>query len=185
MKRTTVFLGSALVAVALAKGGLNSGLGRGENVTPFHPNHFAGALADTTNCFPCTFQNRPQVQVWLHGATPATVEAFATKLDAEMASHAKQEFKALIVLVAPNGTAPALKAEGLSILRKHGLSRVSMATIAPDNEAIKNYKISLSPEVKNTVFVYRNWTVRDKMVNLTPNAGGLKTLDAAIAGAVK
>ena len=185
MKRSLVFIGSAVAALALAKGAVDSGLRKGESVTPFHPNHFAGPLADTTNCFPCTFQNRPQVQVWLNGATPATVEAFASKLDAEMGQRAKQEFKALIVLVAPKGAAASLKAEGLSILKAHGLSRVAMATIAPDNEAVKAYKIRLSPEVRNTVLVYRNWTVRDKMVNLTTDAKGFAALDAAIAGAVK
>lgn len=184
MKSITILTVSAFAAIALA-GGVGSGLNKGESVSAFHPNHFAGALANTTNCFPCTFQNRPQVQVWINGANPAAVEAFATKLDAEMAEHAKQEFKALIVFVAPKGKADALKAEGLAIVKKHGLKGVSMATVSPDHEAIKSYKINLSPEVKNTVFVYRNWTVQDKMINLGTDAKGLKALDAAIETAVK
>lgn len=185
MKRSLLLVGSALAAVALAKGGPSSGLGPGEDVSPFHPNHFAGPLANTTHCFPCTFQNRPQVQVWMNGASEKALEAYATDLDAQMALHEKEEFKALIVLVAPPGKADALKAEGLAVLKRHHLNRVAMATISPDNEAVKAYRISLSPDVKNTVFVYRNWKVRDRMVNLAPDGGSLKPLDAAIAGAVK
>ena len=64
-----VLLGSLVGATAVAAFafGANSGISVGENVTPFHPNHISGPLANSTNCFPCTFQNRPQVQVWVNG----------------------------------------------------------------------------------------------------------------------
>ena len=184
MKRTIVFLGAALAALAMAKG-LPSGLGKGESVSPFHPNHFAGPLANTTNCFPCTFQNRPQVQVWVNGDTPQNVAKIATTLGEAMKRNGKAEFKALIVFVADGAKAEAAKAEGLALVKRSGLKGLAMATISPSNEAVKAYKINTSPEVKNTVLVYKDWKVQSKMVNLKADPNGIKALDGAIASVVK
>ena len=184
MKRTTILLGSAMTAVALA-GGVSSGLNKGEDVTPFHPNHFAGPLAGSTNCFPCTFQNRPQVQVWVNGDSMESVAKIAKNLSNAMKANQKAEFKALVVFVAEGAKAEQLKTAGLELVKKEGLNGLAMATISPSNEAIKAYKINLSPDVKNTVLVYRNWKVKNKLVNLSSDASSLKTLDASIASIVK
>ncbi|RYG26400.1 hypothetical protein EON82_03505 [bacterium] len=184
MKRTTILLGSALAAVALA-GGVSSGLNKGEDVTPFHPSHFAGPLANTTNCFPCTFQNRPQVQVWVNGDSLPNVAKIAKSLSAAMKENQKAEFKALVVFVAEGAQAESIKNYGVALSKRDGFSGIAMATISPKDASIKNYKINLSPEVKNTVLVYRNWKVQDKLVNLTSDEKGLKTLEASIQSVVK
>ena len=184
MKRTIVFFGTAIAALALAKG-LGSGLSKGESVSPFHPNHFSGPLANTTNCFPCTFQNRPQVQVWVNGDDSKNVARIAKRLGAAMKANGKAEFKALIVFVADGAKAEAAKAEGLALAKREGLDGIGMATISPTNESVKAYKINTAPEVKNTVIVYKDWKVRNTMVNLDADASGLKALDRAIAGVVK
>ena len=184
MKRTLIFLGAAVAALAMAKG-LPSGLDKGESVSPFHPDHFAGPLANTTNCFPCTFQNRPQVQVWVNGDSQQNVAKIASTLGTAMKKNGKAEFKALIVFIADGAEVGAAKAEGLALVKKSGLKGLAMATISPSNEAVKDYKINTSPEVKNTVIVYKDWKVQNKMVNLKADASGMKTLDAAIRSVVK
>lgn len=184
MKRSIVLLGSALAALALAKG-VNSGLNKGEDVSPFHPNHFAGPLANSTTCFPCTFQNRPQVQVWVTGDRMENVAKIASTLGAAMKKNEKAEFKALVVFVGEGAQAEKAKAAGLALVKAEGLKGLAMATISPTNEAIKAYKINLSPDVKNTVLVYKNWKVQDKLVNLTADEKGLQTLNGAIASVVK
>lgn len=184
MKRFSILTLAACAAVALA-GGVSSGLSKGEDVTPFHPNHFAGALANTTNCFPCTFQNRPQVQVWVNGDSAENVAKLAKTLSVAMKTNQKAEFKALMVFIGEGAKAEKAKADGLALIKKEGLTGISMATISPSNEAVANYKINVSPQVKNTVFVYRNWKVQAKMVNLSADASGLKALDGAIANVVK
>lgn len=47
---------------------------------------------------------------------------------------------------------------------------VGVAVINKDHEAVTSYKINF---VKNTVFVYKNWKVTHKMVNLKADASGL------------
>lgn len=183
MKRSIVILSAALSTAAFA--GVGSGLKTGEEVTAFHPNHFSGPLANTTNCFPCTFQNRPQVQVWVNSDNPENVSKIARTLSAAMKRNRKAEFKALIVFVGSPAKAAQAKALGLKLVKSEGLGNLGMATISPTNEAIKAYKINLADAMKNTVLVYKNWKIKDKFVNLDANEGGLKRLQASIASIVK
>ena len=174
--------GSAIIAAAFAFGG-NSGLNKGEKVSPFHPSHFAGPLKNSDKCFPCTFQARPQVQVWVNGDNPGNVVAIAKDLSAAMKKYDNKEFKALVVFVADKKNADSLKKTVLAATA--GIDNVGMAVITKDNEAISNYKINLSGDVKNTVFAYKDWTVQNKMVNLKADKAGLESLNAAIATLVK
>lgn len=168
-----------LLAVA-AFAGVNSGLKPGESVTPFHPTHIVGPLAGTTNCFPCTFQARPQVQVWVNGDDAKNVVTVAKTLDAQMAAKSKQEFKALIVLLADGSNKASLAAMAKNVAKTEGLKHVDVAVLDKKDEAVSNYKINLDKSVKNTVFVYKNWKVEDKMVNFVADANGVKSLTAAI-----
>lgn len=165
-------LGIAVIALA----GANSGLAKGENVTPFHPNHVAGPLAKSTDCFPCTFQNRPQVQVWVNGDDMKNVLSIAKSLNAQMV--ANSEFKALVVVITEDGKTMATKLEEASKMK--GLDKVGMSYISKKDKAVGAYKINLADDVKNTVFVYKNWKVEDKFVNLKGDEAGLNSLNASI-----
>lgn len=179
--------GGALAATALFATAVfaapGSGLKVGENVTPFHPKHLAGPLAGTDKCFPCTFQNRPQVQVWVNGDDKANVVALAKTLSAEMKEHSKQEFKALVVVL----TAPAKMAQAEAMVKEAakiaGTEGVAMAVLSTDHEAVKAYSVNTDAAVKNTVFVYKNWKVANKFVNL--KSADAPKLVAAIDGVTK
>jgi hypothetical protein len=174
--------GSALIAAAFAFGA-NSGLNKGESVSPFHPSHFAGPLKNSDKCFPCTFQNRPQVQVWVNGDSTGNVASIAKNLSQAMKKYENKEFKALVVFVTDKKNADSVKKQVLAATP--GIDNVGMAVITKDNEAVSNYKINLSGDVKNTVLVYKNWKVEEKMVNLTADKNGLDSLNSAIAKITK
>lgn len=185
MRKFGITLGAAALVAAFALAGNKSGLDKGESVTPFHPKHFAGPLANTSKCFPCTFQSRPQVQVWVNGDSMTNVEKIAGALDAAMAKYTKQEFKALIVFVADASKVDASTKMLAKEMSGKNLKNVSMAVIANNDEAVKNYKINLSGDVKNTVFVYKDWKVQNKMVNLDAGKDGTKNLLSAIESVLK
>ncbi len=174
------FVAAALAIPAFAFVGAKSGLKAGENVTPFHPNHITGPLAGTTNCWPCTFQARPQVQIWLNEDSAKNIETFAKTLDKAMTDHKGQEFKALLVFVTSPDHVADWSKKVKAIEEKTKVKSIGMAVIGTDNEAIGNYKVNTDASVKNTVFVYKNWKVEDSMVNLTADKDGLKRLNAAI-----
>ncbi len=180
-----VLLGSLVGATAVAAFafGANSGISVGENVTPFHPNHISGPLANSTNCFPCTFQNRPQVQVWVNGDDLKNVQAIAKTLNDAMGKN--KEFKALVVFVTSPDSAGKLATHLKEASKMPGMDKIGIATIDKGNEAVSNYKINLGGDVKNTVFVYKNWKVAEKFINLKGDDKGLGQLNGAIASIVK
>ena len=178
MKKLLIPAFAAIAVVAMA--GVNSGLNKGENVTPFHPTHIVGPLAGTNNCFPCTFQARPQVQVWVNGDNAKNVITIAKNLDAAMDTKKSKEFKALIVLVGDSASKDYLSAMAKNVAKTEKLKNVDIAVIDKKDEAISNYKINLDGSVKNTVFVYKNWKVEDKMVNFVADAKGITALNSAI-----
>lgn len=168
----------AVSAVAFAPA--TSGLKPGERVTPFHPTHFVGPLAKTNNCFPCTFQNRPQVQVWVNGDDTENVAKIAKTLQGAIEKNKSSEFKALVVFVAPKAKHAALGKTLEATAAKVNATSVGMAVIDPSDESVSAYKINLDKSVKNTVFVYKNWKVAQTFVNLKGDKAGLNSLSAAI-----
>ena len=165
----------------IASAFVNSGLDKGERVVPFHPKHVAGALKGSDACFPCTYQNRPQVQAWVTNGDQKSIMAFAKTLDAAMGKYSNKEFKAMVVIVAPKDSAKMIEASAPMMSKE--LKNVSISYLSPDNSAVKNYKINTG--AKNTVFVYKNWEVKDKFVDLTNDEKGLASLNAAIGTIVK
>lgn len=179
-----LLFGSFVAAAAVAAYALSidSGLAAGEKVTPFHPTHVAGPLANTTNCFPCTFQNRPQVQVWINGDEHENIHAIAETLNKAMEGN--KDFKALLVFVTDKDSGEKLGAKLKEAAKMPGMDKIGVAYIDKGNEAIGAYKINLDKDVKNTVFVYKNWTVAQKFVNLKGDEEGLKALNGAIGSVV-
>lgn len=169
----------AVVAAAAFALGATSGLDKGENVTPFHPKHIAGPLANSTNCFPCTFQNRPQVQVWVNGDDHKNVAAIAKTVNAAMEKN--KEFKGLVVFVTSKENASQMETHLKEAAKMPELSKIGMAIIDKNDKAVQAYKINLSSDIKNTVFVYKNWTVEQKFVNLKGDEKGLSALGKAIS----
>ncbi len=148
---------ASLFALVPLGGAAKAGLKLGESVTAFHPRHLSGPLAGTTNCFPCTFQNRPQTQIWVHGDSEANVGAVAKMLDGEMTSKSGKEFKALVVVLYDKGGEAQAEAFAKAIPGKYGAKRVGVAVLPTTSEYVANYKIDL--KAKNTVYVYKDWKV--------------------------
>ena len=174
-------IGSALLVGAVVLPALafvpDSGLKVGEMVTPFHPKHVSGPLKGTSDCPPCTYGNRPQVQVWVNGDDEKNITAIAKLLNDATKDMKKSELKTFVIFV----TDDAKKAEAMlaQLAEKTG-HEVALAYLAKKNEAVSNYKVNLSPDIKNTVFVYKNRTVQAKYVNLKADEKGLAQLGASV-----
>jgi hypothetical protein len=181
MKKALMVSGLIFGAAAMAMALVNSGLEKGESVSPFHPKHVAGALKGTDSCFPCTYQNRPQVQAWITNGDQNAIMAFAKTLDSAMAKYEKQDFKAMVVIVAPKSAHEMIEKNAPMIGKM--LKHVSVSYLSPDNAAVKAYKINL--KAKNTVFAYKNWKVADKMVDVAADEKGLGSISAAVESLVK
>lgn len=176
---------AALAIPVVAMRPVDSGLKAGESVTPFHPNHVAGPLAGTKNCFPCTFKARPAIQVWVNGDSEENVIKLAKCLQENIDSHKDKEFKAMIVWIGPSTDCQACAGHLKSIAEKSGAKDVAFAVIGKDDPAIAAYKINLDKSVKNTLIAYKSWKVEANMVNVeqTPEkCDGICEVVAKIAG---
>ena len=180
MKKTLITAVLAVTASAFAAS-LSSGLASGERVTPFHPKHVVGALADTTGCFPCTFQNRPQAQVWVNGDKFENVLALAKTLDKAQEQYKASEFKSLIVFIVPADQQTDMAKKLKEVAKTEGLKNVSMALIAPDHKSVAAYKINTKSDVKNTVLFYKNWEVVSNLVNVKADKAGAEALAQNLA----
>jgi hypothetical protein len=169
---------SVLVLPALA-GTIESGLKVGETVTPFHPTHITGPLKGTTNCPPCTFGARPQVQVWVNDDNMMNVVNIARLLEKQVQANGKSELKAFVIVLTdkPEETGKFLAA----LAERIGAKEVGLAYLKKDDEAVRQYKFNLGADVKNTIFVYKNKTVSEKFVNLKADEKGVADLTAAIS----
>lgn len=172
-----ILAASILAIPVVANRSVESGLNIGETLSAFHPTHIAGPDKGTDTCPPCKYGNRPAVQVWVNEDSPENVLAIANNLQTKVAS-SKSEFKAFIINVTcceactKNAEALAEKVKG---------NELGITVLDPTNEAVKLYKVNLDPQVKNTVFVYKNRKVVAKFINLKADKEGLSALNSAIA----
>ncbi|GAB4469799.1 MAG: hypothetical protein OHK0029_42490 [Armatimonadaceae bacterium] len=183
----TFLIGAVAAAVAIPAfaAGVTSGLKPGQSVSPFHPKHLAGPLAGTDKCFPCTFQNRPQVQVWVNGDDAKNVTTIASNLSKAMKTHSDKEFKALVVFLTTPQNATKTEALVKAAAKMPETKGVGMAILDSKDEAVSNYKVNTSADVKNTVFVYKDWKVANTFVNLKADNKGIGELNQAITGITK
>jgi len=157
---------------------VESGLRVGEAVTPFHPTHVTGPLKGTTKCPPCTFGARPQVQVWMNGHDTKNLVHITRMLDQEMKAKADSKLQAFVIVLTdtPDETAKLLEA----VAQRVKTESVSLAYLSKKDAAVSDYKVNLSGDVKNTVFVYRDKKVSEKFINLDSDEQGLAGLAKAI-----
>ena len=171
-KTPLTLLAIAGAASLFALTGAKAGLKPGESVTAFHPKHLSGPLAGTTNCFPCTFQNRPQTQIWVNGDSAENVGAIAKMLDTAMKTKSDKEFKALVVVLYEKGGEAKAEAFAKSIPAKFGATKVGVAVLPTTSEYVAAYKID--PKAKNTVYVYKDWKVTSAYADMDAKKDGDK-----------
>ncbi len=170
-----------VLAVAYAVSGVESGLAVGESVTPFHPTHVSGPDKGTDTCPPCKYGSRPAVQAWISPAEKAEVVAAIGKtLEGAETKYAKTEFQGFMIMLT---RCDACVDKAKTYATESKTSKIAVATLDVNNEAIKNYKVNTAKDMLNTVFVYKNKKVVEKFVNLTNSKEDIAKLEAAIAKA--
>jgi hypothetical protein len=176
----TALMGAAFALTALASGP-DSGLNVGEGVTPFNPKHVTGPNKGSNACPPCTYGARPQVQVWVNGDNMRNVVDIAKLLNDSVKEMKASELKAFVIFLVDKEKAGELEAMLPKLAERIGVYDIALATLPKDNNAVGNYKVNVSGDVKNTVFVYRDKKVVAKYVNLKADEKGL----AALSGSIK
>lgn len=168
---------SALTVAAFAA---DSGLKVGELMLSFHPKHVSGPDKDTDACPPCTYGNLPMVQVWVNGDDMGNVLEISKNLEKAMEAKKRAQLKAFVIVLTDKAnirqTAVALEAAA----SKAGFKDLAVTYLPKTDRAVKDYKVNTAPDVKNTVFLFKDRTVLTKFVNLKADEAGLASLNTAI-----
>ena len=176
----------AVVTVTAYAGALVSGLGTGEKVTPFHPQHVTGPNKGTDACPPCTYGNLPMVQVWVNGDSLSNVKSLAGVLNSRVKeTKTTAQLKGFVIFLTDKSSAPALSKTLEKTAQDTGANDIAMAWLDKSDRAVNNYKVNTDKEIKNTVFVYKNRAIAAKFVNFVADKKGLAELNKAIDGIVK
>ena len=179
MKKALFIAGVSVAAFSFAALSSNSGLNVGEMVTPFHPKHIAGPDKGTDTCPPCKYGAVPAVQAWVSPAEKSdTVIAIAKTLSANVNAHKAADLKGFMIMLT---MCAGCEGKAAKFAESAKIDNIGIATLAFENEAVKNYKVSLDKDVKNTIFIYKDKKVAAKFVNLTDSKEDLAKLEAAIA----
>lgn len=178
----TLTLGIVLAAASVFAMTPTSGLKVGEGVTPFHPTHLAGPDKGTDNCPPCTYGNRPAVQVWVNGDTEANITGIQKALSTAVTTYKTSELKGFVIMLTH---CDHCVDNAKMMASKTPYTNIALATLPTTDEAVNNYKISVDDTVRNTVIVYRNKKVVANFVNLEANPKGIAMLNEAIKAATK
>jgi hypothetical protein len=181
MNKFALGLAVGALSIAALASAAKSGLKPGEGVAAFHPKHVVGPLANSTSCFPCTYKNAPQVQVFVNNDDMDNVVKIAKGLEAKVEANKGKGFRAMIIMVAPESKWASMSAKIKTMAKENKIDDLAISLLDPSNSALKDYKISLAADVKNTVLVYRNWKVEKNHVNLKGDEAGMKALNASVA----
>jgi protocatechuate 3,4-dioxygenase beta subunit len=175
-----------VIALPVIAAALSSGINTGETVGAFNPHHVTGPNKGTNTCPVCTYGNRPMVQMWVNGDKLANVKAAASLLNERVvAEKDKSQLKGFIIFVTDKQKAPELAKVLAKIAKDLNANDIALAWIDRNDSAITDYKVNTKPEVKNTIFVYRDREVKTKYVNLKLDKNGLGDLSKAIDGITK
>ena len=120
------------------------------------------------------------MQVWINGESDVNVVKIARVLDQEIEAAKPKLFKAFILyMIKKNADSNAVKARLEKLADGNKLKDVALLYIRDTDGALDDYKISKSPEVKNTVIVYVKHQVKANFVNLDGDQASTSLRSAA------
>ena len=158
---------------------LPSGLRIGSNCPAFDPVHISGPDAGRRACPMCKYGYGQGIMVWINNASLSPINTFAIKLENEIEKRGLRNFRVFLVYMKPgsedkNNAEEKLREWSNQINLKN--VAVLMVPSSVDKETAGIYKINPSPEVVNTVFIYKQRKVADKFINIDYNEASFEKI---------
>lgn len=179
---------SFVLSALLQQQTLQSGVEVGEYMAAYEPHHVSGPDRGTEVCPVCKYGKLPAVQVWLNGERPESIKKIADLLDSRVAK-SKRQFKAFLAFMVDDAAPARTLADGTMVattsakvkeLYTDTYPNVAMTYLPKQGDAQDAYKVSLSDQVTNTIFVYKDMKLVKKFVNFVPDERGLADFKKAL-----
>ena len=158
---------------------LKSGLAIGSNCPAFDPKHVSGADKGKTACPMCKYGYQQGIMVWINDANLESMGSFVRTLETEMHKRGEKKLRVFLIHMNPQQKDPATLEKELTVWAdQQQLKKVALVYIpSPDDpETAELFEINSSPEVKNTIFVYKKRRVAAKWINSNYDEDSLKTI---------
>ena len=158
---------------------LNSGLAIGSNCPAFDPKHVSGADKGKTACPMCKYGYQQGIMVWINETNMDGIKNFAKSLETEMQKRGEKKLRVFLIHMNPtNKDLRSLESELINWAATQDLKKVALVYIPTPNdpESSELFQINTSPEIKNTVFVYKKRRVAAKWVNIDYDEASLNTI---------
>jgi hypothetical protein len=120
------------------------------------------------------------VQVWTNGEDTKNLEKIVEVLEKSTKDNESSELKAFVMVITDPAKLDETATELSSTAERMKIERTGLTYLSRDNRGVRDYKINLDTDVKNTVILYRRKRVTDKFVNLKLDEKGMATLNEAI-----
>jgi hypothetical protein len=186
MKRKITITGLLLAGIgALALAQQVTSLQMGEMLPPLKPKYIAGPMAGSDACFVSSTGARPQVQLWT-SQYEATETAEAAKwLQAATEQHKEKGLQVLVVVLTTADTQATTEEAIRKLSENSATPNVNMAVLSQEDPAVTAYKLQISPEMRNVVYVAKEAKITGVLRNLKADADGRAALSAAIDAAIQ
>ena len=146
-----------------------SGLEIGSNCPAFDPLHISGADAGKKACPMCKYGYGEGLIIWINDPSISIISSFAIMLDNEIQKRGLKNFRVFLVYIKPQSEKEDVAIKKLVSWASQMNIRNVAVTLVPsaiDEKTAGAYNINPSPNVFNTVFVYKKRKVADKFINI-------------------
>ncbi|MEP7252990.1 MAG: hypothetical protein ABI683_11445 [Ginsengibacter sp.] len=165
-----IILGLNVTGYPTSRKALNtSGLKIGSNCPAFDPLHISGVDAGKKVCPMCKYGYGEGIMIWINNSSLANVSSFAIMLENEIFKRSLKNFHVFLIYMKPASENEMAAIQKLTALTTRANIRNVAVTLVPsatDKNTAAAYNINPSPDIFNTVFVYKRRVVTHKFINL-------------------
>lgn len=158
---------------------LSSGLEIGSNCPAFDPLHISGADAGKKACPMCKYGYGEGIMIWINNPSVSAVSSFAVMLENEIQKRGLKNFRVFLVYMKPESEKEDATVKKLISWTSQMNIRNVAVTIVPsaiDEKTSGAYNINPSPNIANTVFIYKKRKVADKFINIDYSEGSFEKI---------
>ena len=165
---------------------LLSGPSIGGDCPAFDPKHVSGPDKGTTACPMCKYGNQQGIMIWMNSDNWSNITQLCTRLEAEIEKKGLKHMRVFLIYMNPDEHQKAEVEKLLAAFSdNYGLKKLAVTYIPKptDPKTAGLYDINPDKAVKNTVIVYKNRGVFEKVINLNADEPALQKLIAAVSRA--
>jgi protocatechuate 3,4-dioxygenase beta subunit len=187
MKITTYFSALLLLVCAYAAAqeqeALTSGPDIGKECPAFDPKHVTGPDRGKSSCPMCRYGYQQGVLIWMNSDDWSNMGMLTALLESEIEKKGLKRFRVFLMYMNPeNKTEKEVENLLAAFQQKNNLNNVALTYIPnpTDPGTAGLYNINPDNKIRNTVIVYRNRGVFDKVINFRSDPVSIQKLIASV-----